>query len=153
MTAKKIKVEEKRITRKTRKMTGVLIGWYFSGELDFIIKELEEDNRGKSKSKDIVINLGKGGGLAKDLFSSTGLFNPEADQLKKMTQAKIGLDRFFRRLSFKKDGTIDKKILEKFYGEGKTGSKTAIELNLAESTIHNKKRETLDSVVKYLRAI
>jgi hypothetical protein len=152
MAAKKIKSEEK-ITRKTRKMTGVLIGWYFSGELDCIIKELEEDNRGKAKSKDIVITLGKGGGLAKDLFSSSGLFNPEADQLKKMIEAKSGLDRFFRRLLFKKDGIIDKEMLKKFYGEGKTGLQTAAELNLAESTIHNKKREVLDSIIKYLRAI
>ncbi|WP_018250338.1 hypothetical protein [Orenia marismortui] len=139
------------IDRKARKMTGVLIRWYFTGELDCIIKELEEDSRGKARSKDIVITLGRKEGVVSDLFTSSGLFNPEADQLEKLKEAKKRLDRFFNRLNNVPDGTTYKEILRLFYGQDNSIFQTSVTIGLAEPTIKLKKREVLDELISYLR--
>ncbi len=144
-----------KIDKETRKMLGVLIEWYLTGELDNRIEseriEAKEAPTAQTKDKSIVLNSGGtnyyNGGLGV-------VFNPRAAARKRYTMLKLAKKKLELAMdSIKKNAKYSehRKILFLFYKHDYEINQIAQKLGWAEITIKKWKKEILNYIADHMK--
>jgi len=150
-------VNQVKIDKETRKMLGILIEWYLTGELDNRIEseriEAKEAPTAQTTDKSIVLNSG-GSGSYSSGFGIGVVFNPRATARRRYKMLKLAKKKLELAMdSAKKNAKYSehRKILFLFYKHDHKINQIAQKLGWAEDTIKKRKRDIIDYIADHMK--